>query len=330
MSLAGQYFRGISRTGAFSKTLALRPRLLSTHSSNGLESVTVGIQRGMPVLTLQLPSRMEKCQFTLKPITGTVGQLLSDIKIEDGGIDRALIYTADGVRVSQSTKLGDLIQNDFKLIINGTTYEIESRNFGSFDSEKSAELDVAKSLVYSLYTSLNAEEHSLDKEKRLLEELEQLKVEIAPMEIVKEDLMKNAERRSNAVMWLGGGYMAFQFGLFARLTWWEYSWDIMEPVTYFAGYGTAIVAYGYYLITRQEYIYPDVKDRSFLINFYRGCKKHQFDVIKYNDLKDRIAQIELDLKRLRDPLALHLPILPPKTPDEEYTANDAKAASLEA
>ena len=59
-----------------------------------------------------------------------------------------------------------------------------------------------------------------------------------------------------------------------------------------------------------------MKNRSFLISFYKGSKKKQFDVTKYNDLRDQIAQIELDLKRLRDPLALHLPILPPKTPDE--------------
>ncbi len=133
--------------------------------------------------------------------------------------------------------------------------------------------------------------------------------------------------------------MCFQFGFFARLTWWEYSWDIMEPVTYFAGYFNAMVAYAYYLITRQvstcftpklgsnkahfvvfqEYILPDVKDRSFLLSFYKKSKKTEFDVAKYNELKDKIAQIEIDLKRLRDPLALHLPILPPKNPDEQMS-----------
>lgn len=29
--------------------------------------------------------------------------------------------------------------------------------------------------------------------------------------------------------------MGLQFGFLARLTWWEYSWDLMEPVTYFIG-----------------------------------------------------------------------------------------------
>jgi hypothetical protein len=45
--------------------------------------------------------------------------------------------------------------------------------------------------------------------------------------------------------------MSVQFGILARLTWWEYSWDIMEPVTYFVTYGTAMAAYAYYVITKQ-------------------------------------------------------------------------------
>lgn len=45
--------------------------------------------------------------------------------------------------------------------------------------------------------------------------------------------------------------MATQFGILARLTWWEYSWDIMEPVTYFITYGTAMAMYAYFVLTRQ-------------------------------------------------------------------------------
>lgn len=45
--------------------------------------------------------------------------------------------------------------------------------------------------------------------------------------------------------------MSVQFGILARLTWWEYSWDIMEPVTYFVTYGTAMAAYAYFVLTKQ-------------------------------------------------------------------------------
>lgn len=54
----------------------------------------------------------------------------------------------------------------------------------------------------------------------------------------KAELDSRASNRANYVMWAGLAYMGFQFGLLARLTWWEYSWDIVEPITYFVTYGT--------------------------------------------------------------------------------------------
>ncbi|VDP77398.1 unnamed protein product [Schistosoma curassoni] len=74
--------------------------------------------------------------------------------------------------------------------------------------------------------------------------------------------------------------MGIQFGLLARLTWWEYSWDIMEPVTYFVGYGTSMAMYAYYVITRQ----------------------------RYNELRDELAHLKSELRRLKDPLLYQLPL----------------------
>lgn len=68
---------------------------------------------------------------------------------------------------------------------------------------------------------------------------------------VKDELSRKAERRTTWVLWGGMAYMATQFGVLARLTWWEYSWDIMEPVTYFITYGTAMAMYAYFVLTRQ-------------------------------------------------------------------------------
>lgn len=47
--------------------------------------------------------------------------------------------------------------------------------------------------------------------------------------------------------------MGLQTGIFARLTWYEYSWDIMEPVTYFATFSTVFATFGYYLMTNQVF-----------------------------------------------------------------------------
>ena len=45
--------------------------------------------------------------------------------------------------------------------------------------------------------------------------------------------------------------MSVQFGFFAQLTWGEYSWDIMEPITYFTTCATLIGIYVYFTLIRQ-------------------------------------------------------------------------------
>lgn len=47
---------------------------------------------------------------------------------------------------------------------------------------------------------------------------------------------------------------------------------------------------------------PDVKDRQYLITMYKKARKHNFDVDQYNLLKRELADVETDLRRLRDPL----------------------------
>ena len=84
-----------------------------------------------------------------------------------------------------------------------------------------------------------------------MKELEKLQLELKPLEELKTEIDSRSAKRTTAVVWGGLAYMALQFGLLARLTWWEYSWDIMEPVTYFVGYGTAMAAYAYFILTRQ-------------------------------------------------------------------------------
>lgn len=77
---------------------------------------------------------------------------------------------------------------------------------------------------------------------------------------MKDDISVTAERKTSLKTWFGLGLMSAQFGVLARLTWWEYSWDIMEPVTYFVTYGTVMGAFAYYCLTNQVNV-----ERAYLI-----------------------------------------------------------------
>lgn len=61
---------------------------------------------GLPVFIVPLPSRQENCEFTLKPITHTVGDFLKFLKEEDGGIDRSAVYSEGLLFIDYLNKKG--------------------------------------------------------------------------------------------------------------------------------------------------------------------------------------------------------------------------------
>lgn len=44
-------------------------------------------------MSVPLPSRKERCQFSLRPVTNTLGDFISYMEQEDKGTDRVAIYT---------------------------------------------------------------------------------------------------------------------------------------------------------------------------------------------------------------------------------------------
>lgn len=54
----------------------------------------------------------------------------------------------------------------------------------------------------------------------------------------------------------------------------------------------------------QEYIFPDVKDRAFLIYLHKLAKQSNYDVDHYNGLMEKLSKTENDLENLKQPLGL--------------------------
>ncbi|XP_015776100.1 PREDICTED: calcium uniporter protein, mitochondrial-like [Acropora digitifera] len=285
----------------------LSQRLISLSARQRTEHVTVAFKSGFPVISIPLPSRRETCEFTLRPLSHTVRDFLQDLQAEDRGIERAIVYNEDGSRISGGTGVDVLLQSNFKLVLNDDSYLVSVPDESKPPIDDFRTVAHIKTLVHQLYSAMNIEEHQLEKERHLMKELEKLQLELKPLEELKTEIESRSAKRTTAVVWGGLAYMALQFGLLARLTWWEYSWDIMEPVTYFVGYGTAMAAYAYFILTRQEFMYNDARDRQFLMFFHKLSRRKALDVKRYNEIKDSIARIEDDLNVLRSPLFLHLP-----------------------
>ncbi|XP_032640517.1 calcium uniporter regulatory subunit MCUb, mitochondrial isoform X2 [Chelonoidis abingdonii] len=272
------------------------------------DEVTVSYRYGLPVVTLMLPSRKERCQFTIKPMLTRVGTFLQDIQKEDKGIERAEVFTTDGSKIPTTTLMEILLMNDFKLVINNTTYSVQVPVKEKWSREHATEAEDIKSLVHRLFIALHLEDHQLRRERELLQKLDHLREQLVPLEQMKAKIATSADAKTNTLLWTGLALLSTQGGALAWLTWWVYSWDIMEPVTYFITYGSALAFYAYFVLTKQDYVYPDVKDRQFLHYFYRKSRSQQFDVEQYNKLKEALAEVEESLRRLHQPLHLQLPI----------------------
>ncbi|KAG8519431.1 Calcium uniporter regulatory subunit MCUb, mitochondrial [Galemys pyrenaicus] len=253
--------------------------------------VTVRYRHGLPLLTLTLPSRRERCQFVVKPLLSTVGSFLQDLQDEDRGIKSAAIHSSDGSLIPASTLMEILLRDDFKLVVNEMTYDVRCPPHEPPRGECTAESDRVKSLVHSLFTALHLEELRKKREHQLLQTVSRLKAQLLPLEQVKARIEARADAQASGLLWAGLALLSVQGGALAWLTWWVYSWDLMEPVTYFITFANSMVFFAYFLVTRQDYAYSAIKNRQFLHFFHKKSKKQHFDVVQYNQLKEDLAKV---------------------------------------
>lgn len=268
------------------------------------DEVTVNYRHGLPLITLTLPSRKERCQFVVKPILSTVGSFLQDLQNEDKGIKTAAVFTTDGSEIAGSTLMEILLMNDFKLVINEITYDVQCPKKEKLSSGHATEMENMKSLVHRLFTALHLEEFQKKREHYLLEKIDHLKGQLQPLEEMKDRIEARSEAKTSGFLLAGLALLSVQGGALAWLTWWVYSWDIMEPVTYFITFANSMVFFAYFLVTRQDYTYSAIKSRQFLHFFHKKSKQQHFDVVRYNKLKEDLAKAKESLNQVRRSLYL--------------------------
>ncbi|XP_026639912.1 calcium uniporter regulatory subunit MCUb, mitochondrial isoform X2 [Microtus ochrogaster] len=253
------------------------------------DEITVNYKHGLPLVTLTLPSRKERCQFVVKPMVSTVGSFLRDLQNEDKGIKTAAITTA-GSEIPASTLMDTLLMKDFKLVINELAYDVRCHKKEKSSAEHTIEMENMKSLVHRLFTVLHLEEFQKRRERHLMARIDHLKEQLQPLEQVKAGIEARSEAKTSGLLWAGLALLSVQGGALAWLTWWVYSWDIMEPVTFFLTFANSMVFFAYFIITRQNYTYSSLRSRQFLQFFHKKSQQQCFDVEQYNKLKEDLAE----------------------------------------
>ena len=104
--------------------------------------------------------------------------------------------------------------------------------------------------------------------RAVLEELEELpglkgasEREVEEAVAVEADQQRRANGRVRLFTWLGLAGLVAHWAAFARLTYWELSWDVMEPAAFLVSQLWVVVAYVYFMFTRMDYSYEDMEKR---------------------------------------------------------------------
>ncbi|KNE64973.1 hypothetical protein AMAG_10639 [Allomyces macrogynus ATCC 38327] len=156
------------------------------------------------------------------------------------GAEHAAIYSvssAERVRWCRSTPLADVVAD-------GLRHEMKLELV----------LDHGKRTIVVELPSLT------ERAKALRETITMLTPKVDAAVALKQQCDTRALRSANLLVWGGFGALCAQWGLMARLTWWEYSWDVMEPISYFVTFGTGILGYMFYTVTRRDYTYELMTD----------------------------------------------------------------------
>ncbi|CAN1191058.1 Calcium uniporter protein 2, mitochondrial [Linum perenne] len=114
-----------------------------------------------------------------------------------------------------------------------------------------------------------------DPRKKELEQLQQQKTSI-------DEKARNQVRRE---LWGGLAYLVIQTAGFMRLTFWELSWDVMEPICFYVTSMYIMAGYGFFLRTSREPTFEGFFESRFLTKQRKLMRARKFDLKRYDELR---------------------------------------------
>ncbi|WMV18427.1 hypothetical protein MTR67_011812 [Solanum verrucosum] len=120
--------------------------------------------------------------------------------------------------------------------------------------------------------------HKPNHDKERMKELEQMEKE-------KTSIDKKAESLVRKEMWFGLGCLVIQTTAFMRFTFWDLTWDVMEPICFYLTSAYFMATYFFFLKTSKEPSFQGFFQARFNTKQNRLMKLHNFDLQRYNELR---------------------------------------------
>ena len=125
------------------------------------------------------------------------------------------------------------------------------------------------------------------------------RIELKELEAAKAVIDVKAHSLVRRELWAGLGYLILQTAGFMRLTFWELSWDVMEPICFYVTSIYFMAGYGFFLRTSKEPSFEGFYQSRFEAKQRKLMNVQEFDVERYDELKklfcpkasDRVSKI---------------------------------------
>ncbi|KVI09035.1 calcium uniporter protein 2, mitochondrial-like [Cynara cardunculus var. scolymus] len=107
--------------------------------------------------------------------------------------------------------------------------------------------------------------------------------ELEEMERWKSAIDRKAKKMVQRELWGGLAYLVVQTAAFMRLTFWELSWDVMEPICFYVTSIYFMGGYAFFLRTAKEPSFEGFFESRFRTKQKKLMKCEGFDVEKYKE-----------------------------------------------
>ncbi|KAJ7644660.1 hypothetical protein FB45DRAFT_898414 [Roridomyces roridus] len=131
-----------------------------------------------------------------------------------------------------------------------------------------------------------------------VQRLASIERQLRDMEELKRACDHEAKRGARRMATAGFGLLAVYWGGVARLTFWDYGWDVMEPITYLSGLSTVMAGYLWFLYQGREVSYSSVLDRSIDSRRETLYKARGFDIEQWLDLSSEARRLRGEIRRV--------------------------------
>ncbi|CAI5742811.1 unnamed protein product [Peronospora destructor] len=173
--------------------------------------------------------------------------------------------------------------------------ELQRRNLMvHFDQSKTSQLENA--VILRPCNALDSELYNIKHDRRVKEsQLAALKSSMKKLQQVEHDVHVAAHRMPNAQKWVGLTGLTGFYGVLMYYVWDVYSWDVMEPITYFIGF-TAVLGNSFYsAITKKDPTYSNIWQKRYAERVEMLSKKRKYNPRELVELKARIFDLENDI-----------------------------------